>query len=75
KFRGEKHLNQINEGDFVEVMIDYKQMGVGGDDSWWAKPHSQYILLPKDYRFGFIIRPLNVGDDPFELAGQSMIKE
>ncbi|NOX89190.1 MAG: DUF4981 domain-containing protein, partial [Calditrichaeota bacterium] len=30
KFRGEKHLNQINEGDFVEVMIDYKQMGVGG---------------------------------------------
>ncbi len=75
QFRGEKHLNQINEGDFVEVMIDYKQMGLGGDDSWGAKPHSQYILLPKDYRFGFIIRPLKGGDDPFELAAESMIKE
>ncbi len=68
KYRGEKHLNQIQESPFVEVMIDYGQTGLGGDDSWWAKPHAQYVLLPRDYRYSFYIKPLPAGSDPARMG-------
>ena len=70
KFRGEKHLNQIHEGDFVEVMIDYGQTGLGGDDSWWAKPHAQYVLLPQNYHYSFWLRPLSAKADPAKVVRQ-----
>ena len=68
KYRGQKHLNQIHEGDFTEVMIDYGQTGVGGDDSWWAKPHAQYVLLPENYRYSFYIYPFSANEDPGKLG-------
>jgi beta-galactosidase len=49
----------VKEGDFVELHIDHKMMGVGGDDSWGAKPHKQYIYTGnKDYTYGFSIVPM-----------------
>ncbi|WP_100616330.1 glycoside hydrolase family 2 TIM barrel-domain containing protein [Confluentibacter citreus] len=48
----------IKERDFVEVHIDHKMMGVGGDDSWGAKPHKPYIFYTdKAYNYSFTIRP------------------
>ncbi len=68
KYRGEKHLNQIHEGDFVEVMIDYGQTGVGGDNSWGAEAHAQYVLLPQDYNYSFYLQPFTAGTDIKALA-------
>ena len=49
----------VVEGDFVELHIDHKMMGVGGDDSWGAKPHKQYLYFAdKEYKFQFVISPL-----------------
>ena len=31
----------------ITVNIDYKQTGVGGDNSWGARPHKEYTLLMK----------------------------
>ena len=42
----------------VYLNIDLKQMGVGGDDSWGAKQHEQYRIPAKEYRFSFIIAPI-----------------
>jgi beta-galactosidase len=67
KYRGEKHLNQIHEGDYVEVMIDYGQTGLGGDDSWGAKPHAQYVLMPQKYRYTFYLKAIAAGENPQEL--------
>jgi len=39
-------------------MIDYKQMGVGGDDSWGAWPYPAYLLPAKEYTFSFSMKPL-----------------
>jgi len=48
----------IEEGDFVEVHIDHKMMGVGGDNSWGAKPHEPYMFYAnKVYEFSFSIIP------------------
>jgi beta-galactosidase len=33
-------------------------MGVGGDDSWGAQVHAPYKLYPREYKYGFRLRPL-----------------
>lgn len=59
--RGTRHMNDLVEGDFVELNLDYRQMGVGGDDSWWARPHAQYVLPATEYGFSVRIRPFEKG--------------
>lgn len=39
----------------ITLNIDYKQMGVGGDDSWGSKTHEKYWLNKKHYEFGFTL--------------------
>ncbi|RBL89653.1 glycoside hydrolase family 2 TIM barrel-domain containing protein [Chitinophaga flava] len=48
--------------------IDYQQAGLGGDNSWGAKPHAPYTLIYKPYQYSFILRPLQSGDEPIEKA-------
>lgn len=51
------HIFQVLEDEpFTVVSIDYKQMGVGGDDSWGAQTHSQYKMKGKQsYSFSIEI--------------------
>lgn len=51
----QRHITDVVKRDFVEWSIDYKQMGVGGDDSWGAKPLPKYMLYPGEYRYDFVI--------------------
>ncbi len=54
-----KHLNNLKPREEVFLNIDYKQMGVGGDNSWGARPHDPYQLFPQPYTFKFKIRPIS----------------
>jgi len=56
--RGGKHTWDLKKRDFIDLMIDYKQMGVGGDDSWGAWPYPAYLLPAKEYTFSFSMKPL-----------------
>ena len=59
KLRKQTHINDVVSRDFVEVSIDYKQQGLGGDDSWGARPSKQYrIDAESDYNFNFSIVPI-----------------
>lgn len=53
-----KHPHELPDRDFLTVNIDYKQMGVGGDDSWGAQTHREYTLPAKQYEYSFIIEPI-----------------
>jgi beta-galactosidase len=53
-----KHIHQPQSRDFITLNIDYKQMGVGGDNSWGALPHSQYRLAPQPYTYRFRLFPI-----------------
>jgi beta-galactosidase len=70
KSRGTMHPVDLVERNFVEVNVDYKQTGVGGEDSWGARPYPQYRLFPRDYLYRFRIRPLDKVDDPMPLSRQ-----
>ena len=56
--RGTKHTIDLKKMDYISLNIDQKQRGVGGDDSWWSRPHSQYSLPAHDYHYRFRIKPL-----------------
>ena len=71
--RGSMHPVDLVERDFVEVNVDYKQTGVGGEDSWGARPYPQYTLFPQDYSYRFRIKPLDKGDDPMALSKQRFV--
>lgn len=68
KSRGTMHTIDLKERDFVELNVDLKQMGVGGDDSWGARPHPQYTLPAQNYSYSFRLRPLAPGEDPMKLS-------
>jgi hypothetical protein len=53
-----KHTNDLVAKDKVYLNLDYKQTGVGGDDSWGARPHTEYTLNFGEYEYSYIIRPL-----------------
>ena len=52
-----RHINELPRRDTITVNLDYKQMGVGGDDGWGARPHPEYRLPCKPYSYSFRLRP------------------
>lgn len=55
---GPKHLWQVACGDAVTVNVDAAQMGVGGDNSWGARPHDDAVLGAGTYRLVFLVKGL-----------------
>ncbi|MEN6423720.1 MAG: glycoside hydrolase family 2 TIM barrel-domain containing protein, partial [Phycisphaerales bacterium] len=51
------HIHELPRRDFVTLNLDYRQMGVGGDDSWGALPHEEYRLPAKPYTYRFRLKP------------------
>ena len=53
-----QHSSDITPRNEIVLSIDLTQRGVGGDNSWGAKPHRQYRLEAGEYKYGFIIKAL-----------------
>jgi beta-galactosidase len=62
--RGTRHTIDLVKRPFTTVNIDLKQAGVGGDDSWGSRPHTQYAIRPVDHEYRFRVTPLGPRDDP-----------
>lgn len=56
--RGAMHNVDLKPRKETVLTIDYKIMGVGGIDSWGARPLMKYSIVPKDFTFTFIMKPL-----------------
>lgn len=54
----QRHTFDVPHRKLVNVNIDYKQMGVGGDDSWGARPHAEYMIPASDYTYRFMLAPV-----------------
>ena len=54
----------------VDWLIDYRQTGVGGDNSWGARPHLKYTLAGNSisYEYHFYLRPFVKDDDLMTLS-------
>ena len=52
-----KHIHELPQRNTITVNLDYKQMGVGGDDSWGARTHPEYTLPAKSYHYRLRLMP------------------
>ena len=56
--KSQTHLCDVPARDFTEVCIDYRQSGVGGYDSWGARPEKDRTLWnTESYSYSFILTP------------------
>ncbi len=55
---GACYLYQVPEREKIYLNLDYKQIGVGGDNSWSDKaaPHPEFRLRDKSYSYSFILK-------------------
>nr|HMQ64501.1 hypothetical protein [Flavilitoribacter sp.] len=53
-----KHGADLFPGDFITWNIDYRQMGVGGDNSWGRPVHDEYTLPVMPYLYAFRLIPV-----------------
>ena len=67
--KGQRHGKiDLIPKDHIDWLIDYKQMGVGGDNSWGARPHNKYTLYPGTYEYSFMLIPFESGVDLNKLS-------
>lgn len=53
-----KHTTDIEEQDLIQLNIDLSQRGVGGDDSWGARPQEKYLLKGTiNYSYSYYLIP------------------
>ncbi|WP_046659083.1 glycoside hydrolase family 2 TIM barrel-domain containing protein [Lysobacter capsici] len=62
---GQAHSSDIVAREHVSLMIDERQIGLGGDDSWSkvGQPHSQYRIPVAPSRYQFRITPVQAGTE------------
>jgi beta-galactosidase len=67
------HIHRLPRRDTITLNLDDRQMGVGGDDGWGARPHPEYTLDAKPYAYRFRLRAYapDMGS-PDELARQRL---
>ncbi|NOR75727.1 MAG: beta-galactosidase, partial [Draconibacterium sp.] len=63
-----RHTTDVKPRNLTSVNIDFKQMGVGGDNSWGARTHDEYRLTDKEYSYSFRMKAISEGDKPHELT-------
>ncbi len=54
------HQFHLEEKDYINLNLDYAQMGVGGDNSWGKPVHHIYQLPRRVYRFSYTIKPYSL---------------
>jgi beta-galactosidase len=52
----QQHPTDLVPRNGVYLNVDFKQRGLGGDDSWGRLPHNQYRLLDKTYSYSYVIK-------------------
>ena len=55
--RHQRHATDLVKRKQTQLNIDWKQMGVGGIDSWRSMPMQQYLLPYGNYSFSYLIQP------------------
>lgn len=52
-----KTTHELLRGESAWLHIDHRVMGLGGDDSWSARVHREFLLNGTSYDYSFVIRP------------------
>lgn len=68
-----KHKFEMTRKQSLTLHLDFKQTGVGGDNSWGARPHEWCTLWPKSYFYSFRLRPIELEkDNPMDIYSRNI---
>jgi beta-galactosidase len=67
---GHRHQMPVQAETYLN--LDWKQMGLGGDDSWGALPLEKYRLKAVPLQYRFRLRPITADDQPMALSKVTM---
>jgi beta-galactosidase len=59
---------QLPARDTITLDLDFKQRGLGGDNSWGALPHGEFRLSAWPTTLRYRLRVLRAGEDAAEQA-------
>lgn len=51
------HPESLTPRPVTAVSLDHRLMGAGGDDSWSACVHDEFLIRPGNFKFGFSVAP------------------
>ena len=52
-----RHSEFLKEDDVTNLLLDWRQMGLGCEDSWGAVPLPEHRMPFGEYRFHFVVKP------------------
>ncbi len=67
-----KLTHGLIRGDNTYLHIDFKQMGLGGDDSWSRRVHPEYLLNEKQYKYSFRLKAISKNQDPDQILMEKL---
>ncbi|WP_340114832.1 glycoside hydrolase family 2 TIM barrel-domain containing protein [Maribellus mangrovi] len=68
------HPFELEKSDNTILNINYKQMGVGGDNSWGARPHEEFLIQPdKFFSYSYRIVPITISGNEMEISKKEYI--
>jgi beta-galactosidase len=65
-----KHAFELPHRDTITLNLDYKQQGVGGDDSWGSWPHAPFLIPCAEQYYSFRLRPIDKNVNASAIARQ-----
>lgn len=66
----QRHGSDVRVRELTTLNLDWAQMGVGGDNSWGATAHPQYMIAPREIEWTFWLYPLAGSVDSRDAARQ-----
>jgi len=75
ELQSKKHPYELVKNNSIVLRLNYHQMGMGGDDSWGARPHPEFTLYSNQvYTYRFRILPVNSSQQAMDLSRFFFIK-
>ncbi|XP_073014816.1 LOW QUALITY PROTEIN: uncharacterized protein [Primulina eburnea] len=68
------HNEELVKGENIEVHLDHKHMGIGGDDSWSPCVHEKYLVPATNYSFYIRFSPVNASTSGFSIYKSQLLK-
>ncbi|WP_195980379.1 glycoside hydrolase family 2 TIM barrel-domain containing protein [Clostridium perfringens] len=70
---GKRHPHELAKEDSIVLRINHRQMGVGGDNSWGATPHREFMNESgKIYNYSFKIKGIDKSSSPMEISKKNL---
>ncbi len=60
-----KHITDIEEAPFTTLNIDWRQAGLGGDDSWSPRTHPEFRITDRRIVFSYRAEPVTMSGVSF----------